>query len=161
MKPEPVVTAAVTEPVTAEGIPVAAPAPAAPAQLFEPGRWADLLDALNFSGVLQNVASNCELRQVEGNKAYLVLDEANGSLYNPGVDAKIARALSQLLEREIHVHVEIGSPRHETPAARSQRLLDERLAQAVVSIEQDPRVKLLLDTFAGTLDRDSITPIKH
>lgn len=132
-----------------------------PAQLFEPGRWADLLDALEFSGVLQNVASNCELRQVEGDKAYLVLDEANASLYNPSVDEKIAAGLSQFMGCDIQVHVEIGSPRHETPAARAQRLLDERLAQAVVSIEQDPRVKMLLDTFAGTLDRDSITPIKH
>ncbi|MCX2981450.1 DNA polymerase III subunit gamma/tau [Halieaceae bacterium IMCC14734] len=151
----------VAEDVAAKAVPAVATKPVDPAQLFEPGRWADLLDTLKFSGVLQNVASNCELRQVEGDKAYLVLDEANGSLYNSSVDEKIASALSQLLGREIHVHVEIGSPRQETPAARAQRLLDERLAQAVVSIEQDPRVKLLLDTFAGTLDRDSITPIKH
>ena len=34
-------------------------------------------------------------------------------------------------------------------------------AQALAAIEQDPKVQLLIDRFEGTLDRDSVTPIKH
>jgi DNA polymerase-3 subunit gamma/tau len=59
------------------------------------------------------------------------------------------------------VMIEVGVPRYETPAARARRLLEERQAQALASIEADPKVQLLIDRFEGTLDRDSVTPTKH
>ena len=108
-----------------------------------------------------NVASHMELRQVDGNKAYLVLDEANASLYNANQAQQLGQSLSAYLQHSVQVHVEIGVPRYETPAARAQRLLDERLDQAVTAIEQDPKVQLLIDYFEGTLERESIAPIKH
>lgn len=128
---------------------------------LEPARWAELLDKLPLNGILQSVASHCELRQVDGDKAYLVLDEDNASLYNEKHGVRIAAAMAEYLGRDVSVHIEVGSPRFETPAARAQRLLDERLAQAVQSIESDPRVKLLIDRFEGALDHESIGPIKH
>jgi DNA polymerase-3 subunit gamma/tau len=134
---------------------------AAPSELFEPGRWAELLERLQIGGIVYNVASHMELRQVDGGKAYLVLDEANASLYNENHAEQLAQALGKCLQHPVEVHVEIGAPRYETPAARAQRLLEERLDQAVTAIEQDPKVQLLLDQFEGTLERDSITPIKH
>jgi DNA polymerase-3 subunit gamma/tau len=146
--------------------PEPAPAPLAPvsspaAALLEPGSWSQLLEELQLGGIVYNVASHMELRQVDGDKAYLVLDEANASLYNESHAEQLCKALTGSLQREIQVHIEIGVPRYETPAARSQRLLQERLDQAVVSIEEDPKVKLLIDHFEGTLDRESIAPIKH
>jgi DNA polymerase-3 subunit gamma/tau len=128
---------------------------------LEPARWAELLDQLPLNGILLSVASHCELRQVDGDKVYLVLDEDNASLYNDKHAERIAAAMSDYMQRAISVHIEVGSPRFETPAARAQRMLDERLAQAVKSIESDPRVQLLIDRFEGALDHDSITPIKH
>ena len=70
-------------------------------------------------------------------------------------------ALSKYLQHNVEVHVEIGVPRYETPAAHAQRVLEERQGQAVAAIEQDPKVQLLIDQFEGTLDRESIAPIKH
>lgn len=149
------------EPVQPVPKPVAAVPFAAIAELLEPARWPELLDKLPLSGLLYSVASHCELRQVDGDKAYLVLDEANASLYTEVQSQRIGSALSEFLGRDITVAIEIGMPRDETPAARAKRLLDERQAQAVAAIEQDPKVKLLIERFEGTLDRDSITPIKH
>jgi DNA polymerase-3 subunit gamma/tau len=128
---------------------------------FEPGRWAELLEQLGLSGILYNVASHCELRRVDGDKAYLVLDESNGSLYSENHCERIADAINLKLGREVSVFIEVGVPEYETPAAKLQRLLDERLAKAVSSIEADPRVQLLIDQFEGELDRGSIAPIKH
>ena len=131
-----------------------------PVQL-EPGTWADMIEVLGLGGMVHSVASHCELRQVDGDKAFLVLDETNAALYHEGHAERIGQSLQAYLGRQIEVAVEIGVPRYETPAARARRLLDERLAQAVEAIEADPKVRLLLDRFEGTLDRESITPIKH
>jgi DNA polymerase-3 subunit gamma/tau len=128
---------------------------------LEPARWAELLDKLPLKGIVYNVASHCELRQVDGEKAYMVLDEANASLYSDSQAQRIAAALSDYLGGNIEVILEVGVPRYETPASRARRLLEERRAQAVASIEADPKVQLLLERFEGTLDRESITPIKH
>ncbi|MEE4189960.1 MAG: DNA polymerase III subunit gamma/tau [Halieaceae bacterium] len=147
----------------------AAPQPVAPEQVvatserlpLEPARWPDLLDRLGLSGLVYNVASHCELRQVDGDHAWFVLDEGNASLYNAGHGQRIAAALGKYYGREFRVEIEPGSPRYETPAQRAHRLLEERQAQALESIESDPGVKLLLDRFEGSIDRDSVTPIKH
>ena len=135
--------------------------PATARQLVEPGRWPELLDKLQLSGIVYNVASHMEMRRVDGDKVYMVLDEANASLYNDSHAGLIAESLSAWLQRTITAHVEIGVPRYETPAAHARRLLDERLEQAVTAIEKDPKVKLLIEYFEGTLDRESIAPIKH
>ena len=145
-----------------EPLPAPDPQPEpADASLLEPGRWAELLDKLPLSGMVYSVASHCELRQVDGDKAYLVLDETNASLYNEGHRSRISAALAEYLGREMTVVIEVGVPRYETPAARARRLLDERQAQALAAIEADPKVQLLIDRFEGTLDRDSVTPTKH
>jgi DNA polymerase-3 subunit gamma/tau len=135
--------------------------PKVPVVELEPGRWPELLEELRLGGILYNVASHMELRQVDGDKAYLVLDEANASLYNDNHGRQVGEALSAYLQRTVQVHVEPGVPRYETPAARAQRVLEERQGQAVAAIEQDPKVQLLIDQFEGTLDRESIAPIKH
>ena len=128
---------------------------------LEPARWPDMLDRLELRGLVYNVASHCELRQVDNDQVWFVIDEANASLFNEGHARQIAAALSSYQQRELRVHMEPGLPRYETPAARAQRLLEERQSAALESIEQDPRVKLLLDRFDGRIDRDSVTPIKH
>ena len=53
-----------------------------------------------------------------------------------------------------------ADPAGETPAARESRLLEERRVDAVLRIEQDANVRLLIDTFAGRLLHDSIRPIE-
>ncbi len=169
-EPEPVIepppvapqTPAVPEPQAApEPTPAPEPAPAAEVLPLEPARWPDLLDRLDLGGLVYNVASHCELRQVDGDQAWFVLDEANASLYNDNHGQRIETALSAYLGRDITVVIEPGLPRYETPAQRARRLLEERQAQALQDIEADPRVKLLLERFEGSIDRDSVTPIKH
>jgi len=154
-RPQP---AAVADPMVSPGDDDSSAAADVP---LEPGRWAELLDRVELSGLVYNVASHCELRQVDGDRVYLVLDEQNASLHNDKHAGRIARVLGDHLGRELEVSIELGVPRFETPAKRARRLLDERHAAALVAIESDPKVKLLLERFEGTIDRDSVAPIKH
>jgi DNA polymerase-3 subunit gamma/tau len=131
------------------------------ADALEPARWADILDQLPLNGLVYNVASHCELRQVDDDRIYLVLDETNASLYNEAQCGRIAAAIGDFLGRSVNVNIEVGVPRYETPARRAKRLIEERQAQALAAIESDPRVQLLLERFEGAIDRTSVTPIKH
>jgi DNA polymerase-3 subunit gamma/tau len=129
--------------------------------LFQPEFWAEFLEHLQLSGLVSNLVSNSELRKVDGNRAWLVLDEANSSLYNKDQAQRIGQILGQALGYEVDVDIQVGVCQRETPAARAVRLLAERQAQAVSAIESDPGVQLLVERFEGTLDRESIAPVKH
>ena len=156
-EPEPQICTPITEAEPENLTPAPDSEPMTSTMVLEPGRWAEFLDGMNLSGVLQYVALHCELRQVEDDKVYLVLDDSNASLYNEAHAGRLGELLSQSLGRPMKVHIELGSPPFETPAARAQRLLDKRQEQAIASIEADPRVQLLLDRFSGAIDHNSIT----
>ena len=165
--PEPPETSAM-EPVT-ESVPEPAepPAPASteapirPGATFEPEQWPEFLEQLGLRGSVYQVASNTELRQVDGGNVYFVLDETSTALFREDFVEKIQQSLTGYLEKPVQVHLEIGAPRSETPARRTQRLLEEARQETIESMQHDPKVKLLLDHFEGTLDIDSIAPVKH
>ena len=164
--PEPSETSAM-EPAT-ESVEPAEPSdpastepPIRPSATFEPEQWPEFLEQLGLRGSVYQVASNTELRQVDGGNVYLMLDETSTALFREDFVGKIQQSLTGYLEKPVQVHLEIGAPRGETPARRTQRLLEEARQETIESMQHDPKVKLLLDHFEGTLDIDSIAPVKH
>ncbi|MCY4425846.1 MAG: DNA polymerase III subunit gamma/tau [Halieaceae bacterium] len=128
---------------------------------FEPEQWPEFLEQLGLRGSLYQVASNTELRQVEGGNVYFLLDETSTALFREDFVEKIQHSLTGYLEKPVQVHLEIGAPGRETPARRTQRLLEQARRETIESMQHDPKVKLLLDHFEGTLDIDSIAPVKY
>ena len=128
---------------------------------FEPEQWPEFLEQLGLRGSVYQVASNTELRQVDGGNVYFLLDETSTALFREDFVEKIQQSLTGYLEKPVQVHLEIGTPRRETPARRTVRLLEQARRETIESMQHDPKVKLLLDHFEGTLDIDSIAPVKH
>jgi DNA polymerase-3 subunit gamma/tau len=150
----------------------AAPAPASPepaeeaaaggadaAAALSPRGWHLLLEQLGLRGIVYNIASNCELRSVDGDRLQFVLDPANVSLYNSGHLEQIKKALEQRLGRSLSVAIEPGELRAETPVQVQQRHAQERQQSAVASLEADPVLRDLIKRFDGELDRASIVPV--
>jgi DNA polymerase-3 subunit gamma/tau len=121
--------------------------------------WPQLLAQLDLRGMVQNVAANMELVSVAADQLEFVLDSDNASLFNPGQRDKIALALTHYLGRDVAVSITIGQPAGETPAMRQARAARERQQQAVVEIENDPRLQALITRFDGELDIHSIAPL--
>ncbi len=149
----------------ASGVAAGAPAvnkpePEQPASLaqLEALDWYALLDQLGLTGILYNIASNCELAEVTADTLAFVLDEGSATLFNDSHAEKLGAALSAHFGRKITAQVAIGSVAGETPARRSERLREERQAEAVRAIEGDEQLKVLLSRFDGALDPTSITP---
>lgn len=120
--------------------------------------WPDLLLAASLSGIVYNVASHCVLVSVEDRTLKFLLDETNASLYNESQIKRIAYALGNYFNIQLKVEVSIGKPEIETPALQNERRRQERQAEAVRAIDEDPKVGMLLKYFNATLDRDSIQP---
>jgi len=126
---------------------------------LSPGNWCQLLEGLGLVGIVQNIASHCELRTCRDRALEFVLDEAHSSLFNDGHIDKIRLALENYFGVELSVSIVPGTLQAETPAQRNERLRQERLSEAVAEIESDAQLQSLIARFDGQLDRSSITPL--
>ncbi|RLQ22918.1 DNA polymerase III subunit gamma/tau [Seongchinamella sediminis] len=149
-------------------LPAARPAAASPQTGAEEGasitgatpeNWCQLLPRLGLLGMVQNIASNMQLLEVNGDRLEFVLDADNASLFNDGHRDKIRLALQNYFERELSVVISVGTPPGETPAMRQARARNERQQRAVAEIESDPRLRALIANFDGELDPASIAPL--
>jgi DNA polymerase-3 subunit gamma/tau len=124
-----------------------------------PDHWLALFGALNVIGVTRSVASNMQLVAVNGADLNFILDQQQAGLYNDTHRQRLQDALSEYFTEAVHVEVEEGSLRGESPALYALRIKAERLAQAIDELEQDPNVQLLVNEFDGRLDTGTVQPI--
>jgi DNA polymerase-3 subunit gamma/tau len=115
-------------------------------------------EQLGFGGVVGNIASHCVLQRIDGDRLFLLLDEANATLFNEAYTARIEAHLSVTLKAPLTVNITVGPMAEETPSTRKQRLITERRQQAVISLQNDPNVQTLINEFDATLELDSVQP---
>ncbi len=120
--------------------------------------WAEMMGSLGLVGSVANVASNCELRSLDGGELMFVLDSTNAALFNEGHVEKIQLALQNYFDCKVSISITVGDVERETPAMRRERLAQERQQQAVADIECDDVLQGLIERFDGELDRASIMP---
>jgi len=123
-----------------------------------PDQWLSVFPKLGLTGVTQTLAANCTVGQTNGDASTctLILNQHHASMWNKTHEVRIAIALSKLLGHTLSVKIEIGDGTSESPAEAAQRQADEALAKAVVSIENDENVQELIQSFDGTLVKESI-----
>jgi len=121
------------------------------------GTWVDVLRALKLKGVTLSVASNCTLKDFSESSCSLMLDEAHASLWNKIHETRIEAALSKYYATEFKLICEVGTTTGTTPAQIEARRRETAQLAAVKLIEDDAKVKQLIDSFDGVLDVDTIT----
>ena len=120
--------------------------------------WNDLVSQLNLKGAARQLASSCQLDDVNGQQLLLTLDSARRHLYTDTFREKLRQALSAHCGRELRVQVEIGETGKETLAQLRDRENVERQRKAVEQIARDPNVLALKEAFNATVDESSIRP---
>ncbi len=145
-----------TAPV-ASASPGASPA-AAPAAS---GDWREMIESLAISGMVKQLAVNCVLNELAGNRVALTLDSAHHSLLTPRAQQRLQQALADYLDRDIHLEIQVGDTpaKVETPAKAVAREQDERQQQAEQSIEQDSFVQAMKDSFNAEIVPGSVKPV--
>ncbi len=139
--------------------------PTAPADAASVGGasvdWREMIESLAISGMVKQLAVNCVLNELAGNRVALTLDSAHHSLLTPRAQQRLQQALADYLDRDIHLEIQVGDTpaKVETPAKAVAREQDERQQQAEQSIEQDSFVQAMKETFNAEIVPGSVKPV--
>ncbi|MDH0745430.1 DNA polymerase III subunit gamma/tau [Pseudomonas sp. GD03842] len=121
--------------------------------------WLELFPKLPISGMTGNIAANCTLISVEGDRWLLHLDPAHSALFNATQQRRLNEALNQYHERTLHLTIELIKPEQETPAQAAARRRADRQRQAEASINSDPCIQQMMEQFGAFIREDSIIPV--
>jgi DNA polymerase III subunit gamma/tau len=139
--------------------PAANPASAKPSG--DASSWGSILAQLDISGLARQLANNCVLIGRSGNVVKLGLDPRNQMMKVPGAVDKLTQALSKHFGDPVRLEFEATVAGVETPAQAEQRAVVEEFDSARQSLESDPAVRALRETFGATLVPDSVRPLKQ
>lgn len=114
---------------------------------------------LGVGGLLQSTASNCQLLGFQDNELHFVLDEASSTLYDESHQQRLSDMLSDYFQQPVRAVIQLGQVQGETPASYAIRLKQQRHADALAALENDPVVQQLLAEFDGQLNVDSVEPL--
>jgi DNA polymerase-3 subunit gamma/tau len=140
-------------------------APATPAPTGSPTKgaggsgWAELVETLNVKGMVRELAAHCGVDRHDGDTLRLTLDAGHQQLLTERSKGQLQQALAHHYRREIDLKIASGKSSDATPAARRAARESERFKQARESIESDPTVRALKETFGAEVKASSIKPI--
>jgi DNA polymerase-3 subunit gamma/tau len=134
--------------------------PAAGATSAVDASWSTILSQLDVSGLARQLANNCVLIERRGGVVRLGLDPRKLAMKTPGPVDKLTQALSKYYGESVRIEFENAIAGYETPAQAEQRAVVEEFDSARQSLESDPAVRAMRDTFGATLLPDSVRPIK-
>jgi len=152
----------VTEAVTVTQ-PVVTPQPKAIAPTLAAGElpdWANLLAQLNLQGLAGQLAKNCVLESLEGERMVLSLSAEHKGLQNNKVAfERLQAVLSDYFARPLKVQIVLGQNITATPAIVEQQVKSDRQQQANEAIATDDFVIAAQAELGAQLLSDSIRAI--
>ena len=118
--------------------------------------WHQLIDSMALKGLMRELASHCTFSECRENRICLNLQPGQEHLLTTKQKDKLQAALSSHCGVEIKLVITTGESGHETPAQRTERNQLEKKQAALDAVENNPDVKLFVDMFDATIDRESI-----
>ncbi len=120
--------------------------------------WQNMIEEMALAGLARELAGNCALKQHSDNKLELSLPPDKAHLLNPNQQQRLEQALRNRYGDKLSLNILIEDPENETPAQARARQQREKQQAAEQSVQNDPTVQSLIDTFNATVDKDSIQP---
>ena len=117
--------------------------------------WPGMMERLDLSGILFNIASHCECVQIDPDAVLFRLDQNNASLYNESHAFKLQEALQRFDGVSRQLTIEIG-PVELTPSQWLAQRSAEQMERATRALETDPIVQAICDTLDGVMLTDTI-----
>jgi DNA polymerase-3 subunit gamma/tau len=140
----------------------AAAQPAAPSAESKKNRadaaWPDLVGQLNLGGMARMLAQHCELVARDAARVELRIARAHQHLLNGPHQERLKAALEQHFGAKLRLSIQVTDDAGASPAAMADRDKQQRQAQAIADIEQDPFVRDLVETFDARVVDSTIKP---
>jgi DNA polymerase-3 subunit gamma/tau len=121
--------------------------------------WTALIDTLGLRGAVRQLAAHSLCVRREGNRWELELDADAAHLLTDRLKSRLAAALEAHTGGPVRLTYRTGDAQGETAARRASRHADERLEAARASIEDDPNVRALKETFGASVQPESVKPV--
>ncbi|WFP49803.1 DNA polymerase III subunit gamma/tau [Methylomonas sp. EFPC3] len=147
--------------VEAVAEPVAETAPASPKPVpaAEPGSsWRDIIAALNLNGRTRELANNCVLDSIDDSSCRLLLDPRFHQVGSRAED-NLRLALQNYYGKPLKLVISQQAATQMTPALEMQKAREDRQQAAVDTINADPNVQALKETFGARIVPGSIEPL--
>lgn len=120
--------------------------------------WKNIIDEMALAGLVKELAGSCVLKSHTKDKVELALAPAQENLFSPNQKTQLEQAIKTRFGSGVQVIIVVENSENETPAETNARLERERQKLAEQSVNNDPIVKTLIDTFDAKVDQDSILP---
>jgi DNA polymerase-3 subunit gamma/tau len=114
---------------------------------------------MNLRGAVRQLANNCVMLARDGSKIALQLDPAGESMLTGQLKDRLRKALSDYFDADISIDIAIERPKQETPNMALSRKADEKLRAARESLDEDPNIVALKETFDATIQEESVRPV--
>lgn len=124
---------------------------------LDKSEWANLISKMDTPKLVEQLALNSHFNK-EGSTVSLQLRGSQAHLNTDRAQSELHSALNHVLGEECHLSIDV-SESGETPLELRDRLYQEKLQQALNSLENDPHVQFIERRFAAELDKDSVRPI--
>ena len=118
--------------------------------------WHGLVASMALDGLTREFASHCTLLEHRGSRICLNLHPSQEHFTATSQKDKLQAALRAYFGPETRLVVSVEKTGNETLAQKKIRTEREAKQAALEAVENDPGVKLLVDTFDATIDRESI-----
>lgn len=115
--------------------------------------WVSIIREMELVGFVKVLAQNCVLQSHSNKKIELLLSPESKSLLTPELNEKLEESIKKRFGKEIKFIISIGESSDETPSDIVARTKQESENIAKESVENDPLVKNLQDTFGAKIDK--------
>jgi len=122
--------------------------------------WHSVLPRLQLSGMAAQLANHSVIREWDGTKLTLAVDDSCTSMIGSKAEERLREALDNYAGGKVGLQLVSGAAR-DTPAERAAQAQVQRQKKAETDIAGDPLVQALQDTFDAELVEDSIRPVEH
>ncbi len=125
------------------------------------GDWPGLVARLKLGGMAGMLAKQCELKHWEDGALEFNVPEEHRHLTDKGYQDKLKEAVAKHFGKEIRITIAVGKIAGMTPAQVEGREKQARLDEAKTSIDSDPFVRELVETFDAQIIESSIKPLQQ
>ncbi|MEQ1881552.1 MAG: DNA polymerase III subunit gamma/tau [Burkholderiales bacterium] len=119
--------------------------------------WRDLMMRLKIGGMARMLADHCQFQELQGERLALTISDAHKHLVEKNYVDKLQAALEEHFGSRLRLSVSIGAVLN-SPAKLNDRDKQVQIAAAIESIDADPFVRELVETFDARIKDSSIKP---
>ncbi len=120
--------------------------------------WEETVPMLGLKGMGRELAQNCVLLERNNTLIRLALDKNKAHLLTDRLRGTLEKALSTYYGNDLKLKVEIGGQAGPSPAAKRAEAAASRESELRQSVEDDPHVSALRETFGAEMLPDTLRP---